>query len=147
MAARRASTLVHRCPPCPPPHTDTHGRPGCKSPGAIKSKAHGELDGALVALSGDGSSCQLRDRFGGCDRLPLKGTNPPPSCSGSRAQWHWPVQRTGAADARWHAGGPAPPAATGPGRARAASPARVQGQQGLEASCGPGGGTKISGGG
>ena len=57
------------------------------------------------------------------------------------------MRRTGAADARWHAGGPAPPAVTGPGWARAASPARIQGQQGLEASGGPGGVTKIGGGG
>ena len=57
------------------------------------------------------------------------------------------MRRTGAADAHWHAGGPAPPAVTGPGWARAASPARIQGQQGLEASGGPGGVTKIGGGG
>ena len=57
------------------------------------------------------------------------------------------MQQTGAADARWHAGGPAPPAVTGPGWARDASPARIRGQQGLEASGGPGRVTKIGGGG
>lgn len=72
----------------------------------------------------------------------VKGANLPPSCSGSRARWRWPVLQTGAADARWHAGGPAPPAGTDPARARAASPVRAQGQQGLEASIGPMGVTK-----
>lgn len=94
------------------------------------------------ATAWEGPLCQCRDLSGGCDKLSLKGTNLPPSCSGSRVRWHWPVRRTGAADAHWHAGGPAPPAATGPGWARAASPVRVQRQQGLGASCGPGGVTK-----
>lgn len=65
------------------------------------------------------------------------GTDLPPSCSGSRARRHWPVRQTGAADAHWHAGGPAPPAGTGPGWAQAASPTRDRGHQGLEASSGP----------
>lgn len=67
----------------------------------------------------------------------LKSANLPPSCSGSRARRHWPVRQTGAAGAHWHAGGPAPPAGTDPGWARAASPVGAQGQQELEASSGP----------
>lgn len=75
----------------------------------------------------------LLGQFRGLQEALLKGTALPPSCSGSMAQWHWPVQQTGAADAHWHAGGPAPPAGTDPGWAQAASPVRDQGQQGLEA--------------
>lgn len=101
-----------------------------------------------VRLAGRARSCGTGGAPAASLRLSRSGERPPggadlpPSCSGSRARWRWPGQQTGAAGARWRVGGPAPPAATGPGWARAASPVRAQGRVGSEASFGPGPVTK-----
>lgn len=128
MTARPASCPLRASPM---PWADAHGHIGYKTPGAdrkLQHKRHPCCISSGANFKAVGSS--------------LKGADLPPSCSGSRARWHWPEQQIGAADAHWHAGGPAPPAGTDLGWAQAASPVRARGQQGLEANFGTMGVTK-----